>query len=169
MWKNRFIGYNLRQIQDIIDYADEVHSQSAIIFLDFRKAYATIEWPFLFSSLKHFGFEDDFIAWIQTLYKHPPLYIYNNGWKSQPILPQSGIRQESPISSLLFFIAADVMALGIRTSTFIHGIKIKPDDEQIALKIAQLADDTTLFLDSVTDIEHAKEIIEDFGRFLDLS
>ena len=77
--KNRFIGYNLRQIQDIIDYADEVQSESAIIFLDFRKAYDTIEWPFLFSSLKHFGFKDDLIAWIQTLYKYPSLYIYNNG------------------------------------------------------------------------------------------
>ena len=57
------------------------------------------------------------------------------------------------------------MTLRIRSSTFIHGIKIKSDDEQIALKISQLADDTTLFLDSVNDSEHASEIIEDFDRF----
>jgi len=63
------------------------------------------------------------------------------------------------------FVAAEVMALRIRSSTFIHGIKIKSDDEHIALTISQLADDTTLYLDSVNDIEHAFEIIEYFGRF----
>ena len=60
--------------------------------------------------LKHFGFKDDYFAWIQTLYKHPSPYSNNNGWKSQPILPQHGIRQGYPISLLLFIIAAEVMA-----------------------------------------------------------
>ena len=36
--KNRFIGFNLRQIQDIIDYSNIYKIEGAIIFLDFSKA-----------------------------------------------------------------------------------------------------------------------------------
>ena len=37
--KNRYIGYNIRQIQDIIDYADKFNIEGAILFLDFSKAF----------------------------------------------------------------------------------------------------------------------------------
>ena len=41
--KGRFIGFNIRQIQDVIDYANELDSEGAILFLDFRKAFDTVE------------------------------------------------------------------------------------------------------------------------------
>ena len=40
--KNRYIGYNIRQIQDIIDYTDHLNIEGAILFLNFRKAIDTI-------------------------------------------------------------------------------------------------------------------------------
>ena len=67
--KNRYIGYNIRQIQDIIDYADHLNIDGAILFLDFRKAFDTVNWDFLFLVLKHFGFNDSFVNWIKTIYK----------------------------------------------------------------------------------------------------
>jgi hypothetical protein len=45
--KNRFIGFNLRQIQDIIDYADIYKIEGAIIFVDFTKAFDSLEWNFM--------------------------------------------------------------------------------------------------------------------------
>ena len=33
--KNRFIGFNLRQIQDIIDYADIYKIEGSLVFIDF--------------------------------------------------------------------------------------------------------------------------------------
>ena len=44
--KNRFIGFNLRQIQDIIDYSNIYKIEWAIIFLDFSKAFDSLEWDF---------------------------------------------------------------------------------------------------------------------------
>jgi uncharacterized lipoprotein YehR (DUF1307 family) len=35
--QNRFIGFNLKQIQDIIDYADIYKIEGAIIVVDFTK------------------------------------------------------------------------------------------------------------------------------------
>ena len=33
--KNRYIGYNIRQIQDIIDYSEQFKVDGVILFLDF--------------------------------------------------------------------------------------------------------------------------------------
>ena len=66
--KNRFIGFNLRQIQDIIDYSDIYKIEGAIIFLDFSKAFDSLELDFMFSTLKHYGFNYSFVTWVETLY-----------------------------------------------------------------------------------------------------
>ena len=39
--QNRYIGFNIRQIQEIIDYTDELDLEGTILFLDFRKAFDT--------------------------------------------------------------------------------------------------------------------------------
>ena len=49
--KNRFIGFNLRQIQDIIDYADIYKIEGAIIFVDFTKTFDSLEWNFMLNTL----------------------------------------------------------------------------------------------------------------------
>ena len=55
--KNRFIGFNLRQIQDVIDYADKFNIEGAILFIDFSKAFDTLEWNFMYHTLEYFGFK----------------------------------------------------------------------------------------------------------------
>jgi muramoyltetrapeptide carboxypeptidase LdcA involved in peptidoglycan recycling len=60
--KNRFIGFNLRQIQDIIDYSNIYKIEGAIIFLDFSKAFDSLEWDFMLSTLKHYGFNYSYVT-----------------------------------------------------------------------------------------------------------
>jgi hypothetical protein len=59
--KNRFIGFNHRQIQDIIDFAESYNVEGAIVFVDFKKAFDSLEWTFILTTLKHFGFNESFI------------------------------------------------------------------------------------------------------------
>jgi hypothetical protein len=56
--KNRFIGFNLRQIQYIKDYADIYKIEGSLVFVDFKKAFDSLEWDFMLFTLKHFGFND---------------------------------------------------------------------------------------------------------------
>ena len=51
--KNRFIGYNIRQIQDIIDYSEQLNIDGALLFLDFKKAFDTVKLPFYFQLLNN--------------------------------------------------------------------------------------------------------------------
>ena len=45
--KGRFIGKNIRLLQSIICYAKEKNMPGLPLFLDFQKAFDTIEWPFI--------------------------------------------------------------------------------------------------------------------------
>ena len=46
LFKGRFIGQNVRLLNDIIEYADAKKLPGILLFIDFRKAFDTIEWNF---------------------------------------------------------------------------------------------------------------------------
>ena len=162
--KNRYIGYNIRQIQDVIDYTDILNEDGIILFLDFKKAFDTIEWQFMLKTLKKFGFKDNFINWVKVLYNDISSCIINNGWKSDFFSLSRGIRQGCPLSALLFIIVVEIMAIKIRSCRNINGITIKYENNSSA-KITQLADDTTLFLKNKNEISYALSIIDEFGNY----
>ena len=58
--KGRFIGENIRLISDII----EQNKEGMILFLDFEKAFDSLEWEFLFKVLNTMNFGQSFLNWI---------------------------------------------------------------------------------------------------------
>jgi hypothetical protein len=163
--KHRFIGFNIRQIQDIIDYADIYKIEGAIIFVDFTKAFDSLEWNFMLNTLKHFGFNESFINWVKTLYTDIQTCVMNNGWVSEMFKNTRGIRQGYPLSALLFVLSVEIMASRLRNNKDIKGFQIKIDETTHSIKISQLADDTTLFCTSKEEIYIAFNEIETFGSF----
>ena len=162
--KNRNIAFNIRQIQDVIDFTDNFNIDGIILFLDFRKAFDTCNWKFLFAVLKRFGFNLSFISWMQTIYNNCTSCIMNNGWKSEFFPLNRGLRQGCPSSALIFIIIAEIMALNVRNNSSLQGIKVKLKSGTKRLKITQLADDTTLFLSSKNEINTALKVITKFGK-----
>ncbi len=63
----RHISNNVRLILDLIDYHELIEDNSFILFIDFYKAFDTIEHSFLFKTLEFFGFGSYFKSAIQTL------------------------------------------------------------------------------------------------------
>lgn len=47
----RFIGSNLRTVQDVIEVAREREEQAFLLALDYRKAFDTIQWELVFRAL----------------------------------------------------------------------------------------------------------------------
>ena len=45
--KERFIGQNIRLINDILDQTKLQNVSGILLQLDFRKAFDTVEWPFI--------------------------------------------------------------------------------------------------------------------------
>jgi hypothetical protein len=49
---------SLASIIDIIDFAESYNVEGAIVFVDFKKAFDSLEWTFILTILKHFGFNE---------------------------------------------------------------------------------------------------------------
>ena len=101
---NRFIGCNIRLIEDVINYTETMNVDGAIIFLDFKKAFDTINWKSMFHIVGKFGFKTSFIRWVKLLYNNVTSMISNNGWLSVPFNISRGIRHGCPLSALLLLL-----------------------------------------------------------------
>ena len=80
--KDRFIGENIRLIDGIIQYATEKNISGLLLFIDFEKAFDSLEWSFLHDTLRPYGFGVLLNNWVKTLYSHTESCILNNGWTS---------------------------------------------------------------------------------------
>ncbi len=161
--RGRFIGNNIRLIQDIIDIADQQATGGAILFLDFKKAFDSLEKNFLFAVLKKFNFGSSFMQWVKTLYNGANSMIANNGWLSTKFTVERGIRQGCPLSALLFIIAVEILATVIRKEETLQGITITNHAGSKDIRLCQLADDTTIFAKDFKSVERALNIVETFG------
>ena len=99
--KGRYIGINARFILDIFNYCENNNKEGVLLFLDFEKAFDSVEWNFLLKTLEKFNFGNDFINWIKILYNKPIFRLKNNGWISRTCEMKRGIRQGCPISAIL--------------------------------------------------------------------
>ncbi len=141
--KNRYIGENIRLVLDTIRYTGKKDIPGVLMFLDYEKAFDRLEWSFVNKALEYFKFGPQYINWISTLYNNISSCIINNGHVSTFFEVSRGVRQGCPLSPYLFILAAELMAIAIRMSDDITGIKIN----DLEVKISAYADDTTLFLD----------------------
>ena len=160
--KGRTISTNIRLIQDVIDFFEENETEGAIVFLDFKKAFDTVNHDFLNLTLSKFNFGESFKKWVNVMYKNAVSCVTNNGWQSKPLGIKKGIRQGCPLSALLFLLVAEILAVKIRNEPAM-GLKININNEEKYIQISQLADDTTLFLKNEDAVKKGLNIVEEFG------
>ena len=122
--KGRFIGENIRLISDIMEYTKLQKMPGILVSLDFRKAFDSIEWPFIKKTLDHFNFGADMKRWVSTFYANIESAVINNGFATNWFKPSKGVRQGCPLSPYLFILSAEILANKIRQDPGFNGIKI---------------------------------------------
>ncbi len=157
--KNRHISNNVRLVLDLLDYSELVKDDSYMLFLDFYKAFDSIEHGFIFKTLEKIGFGDLFIKTIKTLYAHGNSSIKLKYGTSPRFDLQRGIRQGCPIPPYLFILTTQLLANHIKNST-LQGVSVMGRE----IIISQLADDTTLFLKNSDQIPLALNTIKLFSN-----
>ena len=78
--KDRYLGETIRSIFDIMDFTLNENISGLMIFIDFHKAFDSLEWDYLCKCLEAFNFGEDFIGWIKTFYKNIESCVLNNGF-----------------------------------------------------------------------------------------
>ena len=104
-----------------------------IFFLDFEKALDSLDWDYLFQVLEEMNFGPSFQNWVHTYYHNISRCIANNGHASEFIPLKRGVRQGEPFSGMLFLLAVEPLAIQIRTSKSIIGLKNGNKESKVSL------------------------------------
>ena len=141
--KNRSISENILLIEGMLSHTEREKIAGLLLFVDFEKAFNTIEWAFIVKTLKHYNFRPSLVKWFKTFYNDPQSNVMNNGWASEFFSLSRGVRQGCPMLPYLFILSAEILASAIRNKEQIKGITV----DGIESKLSQYANDTTLILD----------------------
>nr|GFA60769.1 hypothetical protein [Tanacetum cinerariifolium] len=82
--------------------------------IDIEKAYDYVEWVFLSSSLKHFGFPELMVKWIMNYITTTSFTVNVNGDHTGFFKGMRGLRQGDPLSPYLFTLIMEVFNLVLR-------------------------------------------------------
>jgi hypothetical protein len=151
---NQYGFIKTRTIQDCLAWAYEYiyqcqHSKREIVILklDFTKAFDTIEHNTIIHMMRHLGFADKWLDWIQRILGSGTFSILLNGVPGNHFCCRSGVRQGDPLSPLLFVLAADLLQCiinkGYQNGLFELPI---PSYELDQYPIIQYTDDTLLVM-----------------------
>ena len=128
-------------IIDIMEYTKTHNIPGILVSLDFRKAFDSLEWPFIMRTLDVFNFGTSIQKWVSTFYANIESAAFNKGFLTNRFRLSRGVHQGCPLSLYLFILSAEVMANKIQQDQHIKGIEILGNK----LRLSQYADDRNLF------------------------
>uniref|UniRef100_A0A803JQP7 Reverse transcriptase domain-containing protein n=1 Tax=Xenopus tropicalis TaxID=8364 RepID=A0A803JQP7_XENTR len=133
---------NIRRLYNNLSITHSNAGNRIIASLDNEKAFDSVEWPYLWGTMKRVGIPPTYIQWVKALYAHPLARVRTNFKVSQPFSIKRGTRQGCPLSPLLFALAMEPLACRVRSDKEIEGLQVKDNIELISI----YADDTLLYL-----------------------
>ena len=158
--KGRFIGDTIRIIQDLIEYTHIKNLPGLLLFIDFEKAFDTIEWKFIWKVFETFNFGNSYIKWLKIIYNKPQSCIINNGHSGPYFKLQRGVRQGDPLSPYIFILAIELLAIKIRSDNEILGFNIRNSE----VKLALYADDITIAVQDLKSAEKVFDVLKAFSK-----
>ena len=131
-----------------------------MLLIDFEKAFDSVSWSFIKKTPSFFRFGPDIKLWIEIFYKNIKSYVVVKGQMSTWFQIERGCRQGDPLSPYIYVLCARILAVRIRQSSGVNGIKIK----DVEYLISQFADDTSIYLDgSRESFENVIKILTEFA------
>ncbi len=154
----RYIGNNVNLIRDLIDLANEMDEEAAMIFLDQEKAFDRVNHTVLLKTLQAFGLGPDFISWIRILYFNASTRLNINGFLTDKIQLKSGVRQGCPLSPLLYVMVIELLGLQLRSNPNIVGFNIEGEN----IISSHYSDDAVI---KITQNRCFKEVYKDLKTY----
>ncbi len=89
--KGRYIGQNIRIIEDVSFCTKISKILRIILCIDFEKAFDSLNWNCKFKTFHKFNFGETFIYYVKTMYNNIEATVLNNGNTSTFCKPQKGV------------------------------------------------------------------------------
>jgi hypothetical protein len=157
--KGRSISENFVYATELVQHCHRRKLPTAVIKLDFAKAFDSVAWDSLLTVLQARKFPPIWISWMKKLLDTSHSAVLVNGCPSRWIKCKRGVRQGDALSPYLFLLMADVLQKMIKQDGGIRHPAIEG-----SCPVLQYADDTLLLVRAeVTDIRRLKKILDDFA------
>ena len=101
--KERYIGENLRLISDVLEYSKNEDLTGILVSLDFRKAFDTLEWPFIKHVLNLFNFGESVKRWISIFYTVLKVQFSTTGSQRIGLSQQGELDKAAPCHHTFLF------------------------------------------------------------------
>ena len=159
----RSIAENFVYAADHLSCCHKRKTRTAVLKLDFKKAFDSVEWESLDLILGARGFDDRWRSWVSQVLTTGKTAVMLNGVPGRWINCRRGLRQGDPLSPYLFIIVADVLQRLIFRATA-RGDLQHPIDPTLPCPILQYADDTLILSKGdVASMVTLKRILDDFS------
>jgi ribonuclease HI len=135
----------------------------AVLLVDFRKAYDTVDRDFLWLALENFGYPPSFIQLVTRLHRTTQARFLVNGELSKNFAVTSGIRQGCPLAPLLFLLAAETLKYAIEGCDQIEGVALQGLEQAHLHSLSAFVDDSAIFIRDVNMIDAVGDILRRFG------
>ena len=138
---------------------DGAHSQNIplfITFVDFKKAFDSIDRAMMFTILRHYGIPDKIVSAIRVLYDQSTCQVYLRGQVSKPFAITTGVLQGDVLAPFLFIIVIDDVS---KRSAGYFGYLTHKGNTQDNSKLGRAVRSTTRSTDyKVNDLGFADDI-----------
>ena len=125
--------------------ADRSVSSSAILMLDFEKAYDRVLWPFLENVMRALGLPQKWRNCTSTLYRTATSSVMMVGTREPAFQLQLSVRQGCPLAPYLYLFVTEAFSAYLQAP--INGLRGLPIPNAAKdLLLSEYADDTVIFL-----------------------
>ncbi|KAG1136397.1 hypothetical protein G6F37_012055 [Rhizopus arrhizus] len=169
----RFIADNGLSARLVMDFAQRFKLPGVGLLLDQEKAYDRIHPGYLAACLDRFGFPEELISCISSLFFNTSLCINVNGFTSVPFPQGRGLRQGDPLSPLLFNLALEPLLRSIWSSPHLAGFRFHqtatpglpvPVGAPPLLKYLAYADDIMILMSHQSELSALLDIVSQYER-----
>ncbi|MCO5614063.1 hypothetical protein L7F22_068344 [Adiantum nelumboides] len=115
--QDRSILDNVVTFYEAVEWVRQTGQPTAIMLLDFEKAYDRVDWGFLEGTLHRMGFPDAWIQGIFALYRSSSAAVTIGGHVGRTFALSRLVRQGCPLAPYLFLFFAETMASYLRGRT----------------------------------------------------
>ena len=100
----------IQQINILRRIMEGAFSQNIPLFIDFKKAFDSIDRAMMFAILRHYGIPEKIVSAIRVMYDQSKSQVYLQGQLSEPFNITTGVLQGDVLAPFLFIIVIDYVS-----------------------------------------------------------